>query len=71
VLDVKQIEELKNDFAPKPLQGKTLPNPKSVVDGQSFYLLASDGVYVEHIMFNGKWNKKVVDLSSNVVLQAV
>jgi hypothetical protein len=68
---VKEIEELKNDFAPKILSGRTLPNPKTVIDGQSFYLQASDGVYQEYLMFKGKWNKKVIDLNYNVILEQV
>jgi len=69
--NVKEIEALKNDFAPKILSGKVLPNPKSVVDGQSFYLQASDAVYEEHIMFRGSWYRKVVDLNSRVMLEKV
>jgi len=70
-IDVRHIEELKNYFAPKVLSGKSLPNPKTVTDNTVFYKQESDGVFVEHIMFNGRWNKKVVDLNSNVVLEQV
>ncbi len=70
-MDFKTIEELKNDFAPKILSGKNLPNPKSVTDNQGFYLEASDGVYQEYIMFKGKWHKKVVDSNYNVILEQV
>ena len=70
-LSVYQKENLKDDFAPKILSGKSLPNTKAVSDGQGFFLEESDGVYVEHIMFNGKWNKKVVDANNNVVLEQV
>lgn len=62
------IEELKNDFAPKELKGTSLPNPKSVSDFTTFWLQDSDGVYVEHKMFNGKWHKKVIDNNLQVVL---
>ena len=68
---VSEIEELKNDFAPKILSGKTLPNPKSVSNGQSYYKEESDGVFVEHIMFKGRWNKKVVGSNNNVILEQV
>ena len=71
MLNVTQIEELKNDFSPKILEGKTLPNPKSVADGQVFYLQASDAVFVEHIMFRGKWHKKIIDSDSQVILREV
>ena len=57
-LDVDQQKEIENYFSPKVLNGKSLPNPKSVADKTIFYLLASDGVYVEHIMFNGKMEQK-------------
>ena len=70
-VDFKDIEWLKNYFSPKPEKGDTLPNPKIVTDRAVFYLKDSDGVYVEHIMFNGKWNRKVVDLNSNVILEEV
>lgn len=71
MLKVEDIEEIKNYFSPKVLSGKSLPNPKSVADNTVFYKEESDGVFVEHIMFNGRWNKKVVDLNSNVVLEQV
>lgn len=40
-------------------------------DWATFYLKESDGVYVEHIMFDGRWHKKAVDLDSNIVLEEV
>ena len=69
MLNPEDIEEIRRYFNPKPLTGKYLPNVKTVSDNQSFYLEESDGVYVEHIMFKGKWRKKVVDINSNVVLK--
>lgn len=71
MLNPQEIEEIKNYFAPKVLSGKSLPNAKSVTDNTIFYKEESDGVFVEHIMFNGRWNKKVVDINANVVLKAV
>lgn len=70
-LNPQDIEEIKNYFAPKSLSGKTLPNPKTVTDNTIFYKEESDGVYVEHVMFGGRWNKKVVDANSNVVLEQI
>lgn len=71
MLQVEDIEELKNYFSPKILKGKSLPNPKSVSDSTIYFLEASDGVYVEHIMFNGRWHRKVVDSNSQVTLEQV
>ena len=68
-INIAQQKELENYLSPKLQKGGRLPNPKSVSDGTPFYLQASDGVYVEHIMFNGKWHKKVVDSNSNIVLE--
>lgn len=71
MLSPEDVEEIRRNFSPKLQKGKTLPNKKSVSDGTPFYLLASDGVYVEHIMFNGRWNKKVVDSNANIILEQV
>lgn len=71
MLSPSDIEEIKNYFSPKVLSGKSLPNPKAVADNTIFYKEESDGVFAEHIMFNGRWNKKVVDFNSNVVLEQV
>lgn len=71
MLSPEDIEEIRRDFSPKLQNGKSLPNPKSVADGTLFYKEESDGVFVEHIMFNGRWNKKVVDSNSNVILEQV
>ena len=71
MLKPNEIEEIKNYFSPKVLQGKSLPNPKSVADNTIFYKEESDGVFEEHIMFNGRWNIKVVDSNSKVVLRQV
>lgn len=69
-IDVRHIEELKNYFAPKILSGKYLPNPKTVTDNQEFYLFV-DGVYKEHKMFNGKWHRKEINASNQVILVEV
>lgn len=70
-LNIAGQKEVENYFSPKPQQGKSLPNPKSVSDMTPFYLQASDGVYVEHIMFNGKWHKKVVDSENQIILEEI
>ena len=67
----EDIEWLKQYFVARAESGNSLPNPKAVGDGTGFFLKEPDGVYVEHIMFNGRWNKKVVDSDSNVTLEAV
>ncbi len=71
MLNPSEINEIKNYFQPKTLSGKHLPNPKEVPDNTIFFKQESDGVFVEHIMFQGRWNKKVVDANSNVVLEQV
>lgn len=71
MLNVKQQKDLETYFSPKLLIGDYLPNPKTVSDGQPFYLKASDGIYVEHIMFKGKWHKKVIDSISQVTLEEI
>lgn len=71
MLNPSEIEEIKNYFAPKVLSGKNLPNPKTVADNTSFYLKDSNSIYIEHIMIDGKWHKKKVDLNSQVVLEEV
>ena len=70
-LKITDIEAIKKHFSPKVLDGTSLPNPKSVMDGQPYFLKESDGVYVEHIMFKGRWHKKIVDSNSNVILEEV
>ena len=71
MIEPQDIEELKRHFNVKVESGKSLPNVKSVSDNTPFYLKQSDGVYIEHIMFNGKWHKKVIDADSNVTLEEV
>ena len=71
MIEPQDIEELKRHFNVKVESGKSLPNVKSVSDNTPFYLKQSDGVYVEYIMFNGKWHKKVIDANSNVTLEEV
>lgn len=70
-LDIQSQKELENYLSPKIQKGKYLPNVKSVSDGTPFYLLTSDGVYEECLMFQGKWCRKVVDLNSRVVLEEI
>lgn len=67
----EDIEELRPYFNTKNELGTKLPEPRTVVDGTSFYLQETDGVYVEHIMFKGKWHKKVIDSASQVTLEEV
>ena len=70
-LNTQDIEEMKNYFAPKELRGKSLPNPKTVNDFTTFWLQDSNGVQIEHKMFNGKWHIKVIDNNLRVVLLEV
>ncbi len=51
--------------------GRTLPDPRAVSDGTTFYLKESDGVKVEHVMVEGKWHKKVIDGNDQVTLEEV
>lgn len=66
----EQIEELRNYFHNKPEYGAKLPNPKDVPDWTIFFLKVGLA-YIEHIMFNNKWHKKVIDSNSNVTLEEV
>lgn len=69
-IDIRIIEKLKNDFAPRIYYGKSLPEKLSVSDGTVFFL-ESSSIMIEHIMIKGKWWKKIVDSSSQVVLKEV
>ncbi len=69
--DFRDIEWLKNSFSPKTEKGDALPSPRGITDGTVFYLQEADGVYIEHIMFNGAWHKKVIDSASQVTLEEV
>jgi hypothetical protein len=71
ILELDAIEELKNHFSSKILDGKALPNPKSVSDKTVFFKEESDGVYLEHVMFKGRWHKKVVDSNSQIILEQI
>ena len=70
-IDIRTIEKLKNDFAPKVYYGKTLPDKKAVSDGTTFFLQSSESILIEHIMLKGKWWKKVVNSNSEVALKEV
>ena len=69
--NITDIENLKNYFTVKAEKGKKFPNVKSVNDGTIFFKLESDGIYVEHIMLDGRWHKKIVDSNSQVTLEQV
>lgn len=70
-ISFEDVEWLKQYFVTLAEQGDRLPDPQTVSDGTPFYKKEPDGVYVEHIMFEGKWNKKIVDDSSQVTLEEV
>ena len=70
-IGIARQKELENYLSPKLQSGSRLPNPKSVSDGTPFYLQASDGVYTEHLMFNGRWHRKIIDSNSQVILDEV
>jgi len=65
------IEWLKQYFVAVAESGTRLPSVEIMSDGTPFFLQETDGVFVEHIMFNGRWHKKVVDSNSNVTLEEV
>lgn len=71
MIDITTLEEIKRSFSPILQKGTSLPNVKSVVDGTVFFKKESDRTYVEHIMIDGKWHKKVVDNLSQVILEEV
>lgn len=53
MLSPSQIEEFQNYFKPKALSGKTLPNPKTVMDGTEFYINN-----IKYTMRGGIWTTK-------------
>ena len=71
MLKVDDVEQLKNYFASKFEAGENLPDIQSVADGTVYFLKGDDGVFVEHVMFNGKWHVKVIDGNDQVTLEEV
>ena len=71
IIDFKDVEWLKQYFTPIAESGTELPSVQVTNDGTPFFLKESDGVFVEHIMFDGRWHKKVLDSDSNVTLEEV
>ena len=54
-------------FVAKAEQGGSLPNPKGVNDGTTFWL-KEGAKHIEYLMFDGEWKKKIVDELGQVTL---